>query len=112
MIMHLSCTNNPRVLLWLGTFLLLLLNSPMVHWMLDLELQSLWRELKAQGLPVAGCSRAQELHAVTGYITALRARVYLVGSAFTESKTVAYGRTEPTENLLDFEENPCLPLRS
>lgn len=47
-IMHLSCTNNPQVLLWLGTFLLLLLNSLMVHWMLDLTLQSLWRELSTE----------------------------------------------------------------
>lgn len=58
--------------------------------MLDLELQSLWRELEAQGLPVGRCNRAQELLAVTVYITALRARVYLVGSAFTKSKTMAY----------------------
>jgi hypothetical protein len=30
---YLSCTNNPQVLLWLGIFLLLLVNLPMVHWM-------------------------------------------------------------------------------
>lgn len=44
---------------------------------------------------------------MTVYITTFRARVYLVGSAFTKSKTVAYGRTEPIENLLDFGENPA-----
>lgn len=45
MITHLSCTNDPQVLLRLGVFLLLLLlNSPVVHWTLDPRLQCLFRE--------------------------------------------------------------------
>lgn len=31
MVMHLSCTSKPQVLSWLGTILLLLLTSPMLH---------------------------------------------------------------------------------
>lgn len=51
MITYLSCTNDPQVPLRLGIFLLLLpplllllLNSPVVHWTLDPRLQWLVRE--------------------------------------------------------------------
>lgn len=37
--------------------------------------------------------------------------VHLVGPAFTKSMNLAYGRMEPPENLLEVEENPCLPLK-
>lgn len=91
-------------------------NLSMVHRTLDLELQSLFREVST-GLGEGRRGPEDQateppLQAVAVETTALELQGLPSGLCIPRELASGNGRMEPVENPLGIGENPCLPLRN